>query len=211
MRILIAEDDPVSAIVLRRTLEKLGHDVTSAEDGKLAWSEFEASEFPLVVSDWMMPRLDGLGLCQRVRTAPTDSYPYFVLLTAKSQRDDRRAVLVAGVDDFLAKPLDKADPEARLRTVERILGWQAQLQEVNRSLLASSRFIAAKVAEIKQMRDEAAYMAAHDPLTSLLNRRAWMAAVDDETPNALAIFDIDFFKKVNDWCRRRLPRWPRLP
>jgi len=146
----------------------------------------------------MMPKLDGIGLCQRIRMAPTDSYPYFVMLTAKSRRNDRLSALEAGVDDFLAKPLDRADLQARLRTVERILGWQAQLQEVNHSLLASSREIAQKATEIKRMRDEAAYMASHDSLSGLLNRGAWMAAAERESPSALAIYDIDFFKRVND-------------
>jgi diguanylate cyclase (GGDEF)-like protein len=198
MRILIAEDDPVSSLVLARALEKLGHDVTPTADGESAWAAFANSEFPLVISDWMMPELDGLGLCRRIRSAPTDSYPFFVVLTAKSQRNDHLAALEAGADDFLAKPLDAADLQARLRTVERILGWQAQLQEVNKSLLESSREIAEKAAEISRMRDEANYMASHDPLTDLLNRRAWMACAEGAAPSALAIYDIDFFKSVND-------------
>lgn len=198
MRILIAEDDPVSALLLEKTLEKLGHEVTATENGEAAWEAFQAAEFPLVISDWMMPKLDGLGLCGRIRNAPTDSYPYFVMLTAKSQRDDRLSALGAGVDDFLAKPLDKSELQARLRTVERILGWQDQLQEVNNYLLASSREIVEKAAEIKLMRDEADYMASHDSLSGLLNRGAWMASAEGQSPAALAIYDIDFFKRVND-------------
>ena len=85
MRVLIAEDDPISRRLLQSNLEKWGHEVVSSEDGEEAWRQFERGEFPIVISDWMMPKMDGPELIRRIRACERPGYVYAILLTAKSQ------------------------------------------------------------------------------------------------------------------------------
>ena len=142
MKILIVEDDSVSALVLQLTLERLGYEVTVATDGLTAWELLEQEYTPLVITDWMMPDMDGLELCRRVRTLAGRPYTYLMLLTAKGQRADRLEGLSAGADDFLIKPLDADELTARLRTAERILDMQAQLQNLHQDLEQQNRQLA---------------------------------------------------------------------
>jgi type IV pilus assembly protein PilB len=145
MKILIAEDDSTSALVLRKSLEKLGHDVTVASDGMTAWNLLRGGggggkdpgtpQFEVLVSDWMMPEMDGLDLLRRIRgtagsgasgekAASGNGYLYVILLTAKGMPEDRLCALEAGADDFLVKPLDQGDLIARLEVARRILAFQ---------------------------------------------------------------------------------------
>jgi diguanylate cyclase (GGDEF)-like protein/PAS domain S-box-containing protein len=129
MDVLVAEDDPLSARILRRALESLGHSVTVVTDGESAWDAVRERSFRIVISDWMMPRLDGVELCRRVRAAENESYTYIMLLTSRNERDDRIEALQAGVDDFLSKPLDRTELEARMRAATAIVGMQDRLNE----------------------------------------------------------------------------------
>lgn len=198
MKILVAEDDPVSSLVLSRALERLGHKVLLATNGEAALNRFRAEPCPTVVSDWMMPGMDGLELCGKIRALAPERYTYVVLLTAKTQPEDRLLALSAGVDDFLTKPIDMPDLTARIRVAERITSWQRQLEETNQTLLASSKALAVQAAEMNRLRMEAEHLASHDSLTALLNRRAWFAAAGSQLYSSLAVFDIDRFKLVND-------------
>jgi phosphoserine phosphatase RsbU/P len=129
MKILIAEDDPVSVKVLQFTLEHYGHEVVVAASGLEAWEKFDAEPVRVIVSDWMMPGLDGLQLCQKVRERPKTEYTYFILLTAiHTGRDNLRQAMDAGVDDFLTKPLDREAILMRLRVAERILEFTKQIR-----------------------------------------------------------------------------------
>jgi DNA-binding response OmpR family regulator len=89
MKILIAEDQPVAALYLRRTLERMGHRAEIAPDGEAAWRMIRDGDAPLLISDWMMPLLDGPELCRRVRSAQSDRYTYIILLTSRDRREDR--------------------------------------------------------------------------------------------------------------------------
>ena len=129
MDVLVAEDDPLSARILRRAIESFGHTVTVVTDGELAWAAIRDQGFRIVISDWMMPRLDGVELCRRVRASESESYTYIMLLTSRSERDDRIEALQAGVDDFLSKPLDRTELEARLRAAMSIVGMQDRLND----------------------------------------------------------------------------------
>ena len=129
MKILIAEDDPVSVKILEFTLRHWGHDVVTAEDGEAAWRLFDADPVRIIVSDWMMPGIDGLQLCDRVRARTKTEYTYFVLLTAvNTGRDNLRKAMDAGIDDFLTKPLDREAIYMRLRVAERILGYTTEIR-----------------------------------------------------------------------------------
>ena len=114
MKILIAEDDVVSAKVIARELQKLGHDVRQTKDGLEAWNVIQEEHYPLVVTDWMMPGMEGIELCRRIRSLWNRGYVYIIMLTAKGDKEDQSEAMRAGADDFLSKPLNRADLIARL-------------------------------------------------------------------------------------------------
>ncbi len=184
MEILVAEDDPVSALVLRRTLEKRGHRVETVSTGLEALDAFERGCYRVVISDWMMPGMDGIELCNAIRGMGLDWYTYFILLTARTDREERLTALESGIDDYLEKPLDVAELTSRLRVADRLLSWELKLREAN--------------AELQQKHAEVEYLARHDSLTGALNRGAWFHAATSMRPAAMAIFDIDHFKPIND-------------
>ena len=129
MKILIAEDDPVSVKILKFTLEHYGHEVIAATSGSEAWEKFDADPVRVIVSDWMMPGLDGLQLCTKVRERAKTDYTYFILLTAiNTGRENLRQAMSAGIDDFLTKPLDREAILMRLRVAERILEFTTQIR-----------------------------------------------------------------------------------
>ena len=130
MRILIAEDDPVSCRLLVTTLRDLQYEVQVAQGGPQAWEILQDEHFPIVVSDWMMPELDGLELCRRIRSAPHVKYTYVILLTARQGRADFLAAMEAGADDFISKPLDREPLHARLRAAERILALREEVKQL---------------------------------------------------------------------------------
>jgi phosphoserine phosphatase RsbU/P len=134
MRVLIAEDEPLTRHLLVRTLEGWGYTVVAARDGDEAWHLFEASDFPLVLSDWSMPGLDGVELVRRIRRSPRPGYCFTILLTARTQKEDLLAGLDAGADDFVTKPFDRDELRARLRVGERILRLEQTLLDQNRLL-----------------------------------------------------------------------------
>ena len=119
MKILIAEDDPVSRRLLEVTLSKWGYEVIACIDGQAAWEVLQQPDAPqLVILDWMMPRMDGLQVCKNVRKREEHSaelYVYIILLTAKSQKADMVTGLEAGADDYLTKPFDAQELRMRLR------------------------------------------------------------------------------------------------
>jgi DNA-binding response OmpR family regulator len=130
MKILIAEDDMVSRVVLSECLRKMGHDVIAAENGKTAWEAFLAQHTPMLISDWMMPELDGLELCRRIRAESRPNYTYIILLTALSGKAHYLEGMQAGADDFVVKPFDLDELQARLRVGERILSLQQEVRQL---------------------------------------------------------------------------------
>lgn len=135
MKILIAEDDPISLRVLRLTLENGGHEVVSANNGLEAWQAFITQPFQVVVSDWMMPEMDGVELCLKIRKRKrARSYCYFIMLTARTGRENHKLAMDAGVDDFLTKPLRPDELVIRLRVAERILGFMREVGELRKLL-----------------------------------------------------------------------------
>jgi len=116
MRILIAEDDYVSRLVLQKTLEGLGHECLVAEDGMEAWEAYRRDpDVEVVISDWMMPNMDGIELCRRMRGISRAGHPFFIMLTALGGRDRLLEGLSAGVDEYLVKPLNRDQLRARLQ------------------------------------------------------------------------------------------------
>lgn len=134
MRILVAEDDDVTRLRLQRILEADGHEVLPAADGLQAWDVYQAERPALVVSDWMMPGLDGPELVRRIRSLDDDGYAYVLLLTSKSENSDLVAGIDAGADDFLSKPFDPIVLRARLDAGRRIVDLQRDLAQRNSEL-----------------------------------------------------------------------------
>lgn len=185
MKILIAEDQAPAALYLRRTLERMGHRPAFAPDGEAAWEILERDGADVLISDWMMPRLDGPGLCRRIRAVEHDRYTYVILLTARNNRDDRLEGLHAGADDFLTKPPDPDELNLRLQIAGRILAVHAELARRNAEL---------------------AELATTDALTGVRNRRRFHEDLDLllaqarrlREPLSLVMLDVDHFKSFND-------------
>jgi two-component system, cell cycle response regulator len=186
MRILIAEDDPVSRRVLQAHLSKWGYDVVVTKNGLEAWNVLQKEDPPsLAILDWMMPRMDGTEVVRRLRQSGDACYTYVILLTAKGQKEDMVAGLESGADDYLVKPFDAHELRARIRTGKRIVELQKQLIAVQAAL-----------------REEAT----HDPLTKAWNRAGILDVLQREYARALRVqgsvgvvmADLDYFKPVND-------------
>jgi len=185
MKILIAEDQAVAGLYLQRTLERLGHDASVAPDGEQAWRIVQSGGAPLLISDWMMPHLDGPDLCRRIRASGGARYTYIILLTSRDRREDRLEGLRAGADDFLTKPPDPDELTVRLEIAERILEVHGQLARQNERL---------------------AELAAVDELTGTKNRRRFREDLvllfgqskRQNSPLSLIMLDLDHFKQYND-------------
>jgi len=198
LQILIAGDGKFATHLLERTATSQGHAVSVAEDGIEAWSLVQQRPFDVVISDWIMPGLDGLELCQRVRGRDHEQYTYFILLIVRTAQDVRFEALGHGVDDFLTKPFDDAELRARLDVAQRIVAWEAELRATNEKLRETARALMERTIELDRQRARAEYLAEHDPLTGLLNRRAWFSRAANGEWAAIALFDIDHFKAIND-------------
>jgi len=186
MKVLIADDELMSRKLLQKTLERAGYEVTAVENGRLAAEQLCPANGPrLALLDWVMPELDGLGVCREVRKRKQQSYVYMVLLTSKESKEDVVAGLESGADDYLTKPFDPEELKARLRTGLRILDLEDRLIEA---------------------REEMRFQATHDGLTALWNRgmivdllgRELARSIRENFSTAILMCDLDHFKSVND-------------
>jgi sigma-B regulation protein RsbU (phosphoserine phosphatase) len=130
MKILIAEDDGPSRRLLARHLTILGRAWVATADGEEAWMAFQASRFQILISDWTMPGIDGLELCRRVRERDEESYTYVIMLTARDGKASYLEAMRAGADDFLTKPFDGDQLEARIQVAERLLKLRSRLRQL---------------------------------------------------------------------------------
>lgn len=130
MKILVVEDEPVAQLVIEAALKSLGHEVTISTDGEAAWAALEDRALRVVVSDWRLPKLDGLELCRRIRQQRED-YVCFILVTQLSaSTENLDAAMVAGVDEFLSKPIDERELKLRLHVAARILHFTSELRRL---------------------------------------------------------------------------------
>jgi len=135
MKVLVAEDDPIIRRLLEATLTRSGYEVVTAENGARALEILQREGSPnLAVMDWMMPEIDGLEVCRRVRALEARSYVYVIMLTAKGRKEDLITGLEAGADDYLTKPFDPHELRSRLRVGQRILDLESALQAKVRDL-----------------------------------------------------------------------------
>jgi diguanylate cyclase (GGDEF)-like protein len=183
--ILIAEDDPVSRRLLEKILMKAGNTVVSVDNGQKALALINEKFFPIILTDWMMPEMDGLELCRAIRKNTYPGYVFIILLTAKDSKDDLIRGLGAGADDYLTKPFNHAELVARLNTGKRVLRLERSLKDAN---------------------EEIRILSITDPLTGSYNRGYLTKRLPQEIKRAkrysralsIILCDIDHFKKVND-------------
>ena len=134
MKIMIAEDERITRRKLQRQLEKWGHEVTAAEDGRQAWQQFQRHNFEIVVTDWDMPHMDGHQLIKNIRGGEQSHYVYIIMLTGRSETSDLVAGMEIGADDFLSKPFDRNELRVRLNAGERIIRLERKLALQNAQL-----------------------------------------------------------------------------
>lgn len=183
--ILVAEDDLVTRKLLEKILTKAGYEVVSAENGGKALALFESRFFPMVLTDWIMPEMNGPELCRAIRKRVTPGYVFIVLLSVKDSKYDTIAGLESGADDYLTKPFNHCELIARLKTGIRILELEGSLRKAN---------------------EEIRTLSITDPLTgcynrTYLNERMLMElnrAKRYRHPLSMILCDIDHFKKIND-------------
>lgn len=185
--VLVAEDDSVSREILQKNLMNWGYDVILTKDGEEAWNAIIQSRSRIIILDWMMPKLNGIDICRRVREKITDRYTYIILMTAKTDSNNVIEGLTAGADDYITKPFQRPELKARLATGKRIINLETQLLDTQKKLHE---------------------LATRDGLTDLWNRSAVLQIMEEEvershrekTHLSAIMIDIDHFKKVNDSC-----------
>jgi two-component system, cell cycle response regulator len=186
VKVLVADDDVVSRRLLEAMLTKWGYEVAVTRDGAEAWEVLQRADTPpMAILDWMMPSMDGVEVCRKVRQRGQEPYVYLLLLTTKGRKENIIEGLDAGADDYLTKPFDPHELQVRLRTGKRIVTLQAELIEAREALRVQ---------------------ATHDQLTGVWNRRAILEVLGNELarsrreglPVAIAIADLDYFKRIND-------------
>ena len=185
MEVLIADDEPVSRRLLEILLNKWGYKVTVTSDGEEAWHALQNGTCPrIAILDWMMPGMDGIQVCQKIRQHDTRSHTYVLLLTARQATEDANGRFEASADDYLAKPYAAQELKARLRAARRILELEDQLQAA---------------------RDGIKVETTHDPLTGLWNRSSILEILHREIHRArrqgsslaALMVDIDHLKQIN--------------
>lgn len=193
MKILVAEDDPVSRRLLEVTLSKWGYEVIACADGQAAWEVLKAPDAPqLVILDWMMPHMDGLQVCKNIRNPderPAEPYVYIILLTAKSQKTDMVTGLEAGADDYLTKPFDAQELRMRLRAGRRILDLLDELVQAREIMREQAR------------KDSLTQLCTRATVLELLTHeldRSQRDSVDRDVPVSVVLADLDHFKHIND-------------
>lgn len=192
MRVLIAEDEAVSRALLKASVERLGHECMVAENGERAWALHREHHPDVLISDWLMPGLDGVELCRRLRAAQDQPYCYVILLTGLNDQSEVLAGMEAGADDYVVKPLDVGQLRARLVAAERVVALHRRLAE--------------REAELERLNLRLAEDARRDGLTGLSNRMrldedlAALAARAQRHGHSFSVVmcDIDEFKIVND-------------
>src|ERR1700681_113129 len=183
--ILLVEDEPTTRLMMARQLTRAGYEVEAVHDGAEALAMLKKRFFPLLLTDWDMPEMNGVALCKAVREMPLEGYVYTILLTAREGKAHVIEGLAAGADDYLTKPPDDSELRARLNTGRRILKLEQSLRAANRQnhLLSIT-----------------------DALSTAFNRRHLMERLPQEIeracrygrPLSIVLCDVDHFKNVND-------------
>ncbi|MCE5180443.1 MAG: diguanylate cyclase [Betaproteobacteria bacterium] len=199
MRILVVDDDKAVSLYLKKILTDGGHTVTTASNGREAMGKVLESNPQIIISDWVMPEIDGLALCKFVRSTAEGRKIYFLILTSLENEDSLVEAFEAGADDYVVKPLNPKVLVARLRAGQRMV----HLQDVLTQEREEMRGVASELAVANRRFQR---LALTDSLTLLPNRRfgmdrmeqEWAAAERNGRPLTFMLLDLDHFKQVND-------------
>ena len=167
MDILVADDDRNSRFLLHSALTELGHSVTEAENGSDAWEAWKRGHHQLVISDWMMPGIDGLELCRRIRAQEVSGFAYIILITARAGKANYLNAMDSGVDDFLDKPFERDRFTARVRVAMRILDLHQSLRLANTDLERRVEERTAELEKALQAKSEFLSRASHELRTPM--------------------------------------------
>lgn len=206
-RVLIVDDDPSTLTLLERHLRRAGYDVVKALNGVEAIGILAAEGPRVVITDWMMPEMDGLELCRAIRTHEGIPFAYVIIVTAQQTTEDRLVeAFDAGVDDYLCKPVMPRELVARLRAGVRIVKLQEELDHRNLELHRFNAKMQIANEKMEIANQKLNLMATTDELTGLVNRReamthlsdCWAAGERHGDPLSCILIDIDHFKNFND-------------
>jgi diguanylate cyclase (GGDEF)-like protein len=186
MKILIAEDDLISSRILQKNIENWGYETVLARSGEGAWQALQDEDLRLAILDWMMPGMDGIEVCRKIRRRKKYKYTYIILLSAKDRKQDIIAGLSSGADDYMTKPVNFLELRARLQTGKRIIDLEDKLLVIQ-----------------NQLKD----IASRDSLTKIWNRSEISKFLNEELergqrekkPTGVVLLDVDHFKKINDF------------
>jgi two-component system cell cycle response regulator len=192
VKILVADDDATSRLITEAALRHLGHQCETVTDGAAAWNAFRSGCYDVVISDWMMPGQTGLELCRSIRSDSSNDYTYFILVTRHQAFEQVLEGMDAGADDYIVKPLNPKDLQARLVAAARITSLHRQLRDQR--------------TELEGLNIELTAIARRDPLTGLANRRALREDLEVLEARVaryghrycMAVLDVDHFKSYND-------------
>lgn len=206
LRILVVDDDPAAVALVSRILQAAGHEVLTAADGAEALRVVLHEGPNIVITDWNMPVMDGLEFCAAVRNCEACGFVYVILMTASPGSEALERAFLAGVDDFLHKPLSAGELIARLRAAERVLRLDQDVQKRNREVHRANAEMQLAAEKLACANRKLVELATTDELTGLANRRAGMQRLEDAwslsvrygSPLACMLIDIDHFKRVND-------------
>lgn len=207
LRVLVVDDDPSVLILMGRYLTVAGHHVLTARNGIEAMRILLAEGPSVVITDWVMPQMNGLELCKAIRAHEGISFAYIIIMTAQRTEEDRLVeAFGAGADDYLRTPFKPSELLARLRAGERIIKLQEQLDSRNRQLHRYNAQVETANSKLATANEELQRMATTDELTGLANRREALARLSDYwassqrrgQPLACIVLDLDRFKSCND-------------
>lgn len=149
MDILIAEDSRISRSVLKKLLKKDGHQIFEAVDGKEAWQLYLEQKPDIVITDWMMPEMDGIALCREIRNHKSKKYSYIMMLTSKGEIDDRVAVFDAGADDYISKPVKPQELRSRIKNGQRVIQLEKKFRVIQNKLVKKNLELNKALADLK--------------------------------------------------------------
>jgi DNA-binding response OmpR family regulator len=206
MRVLVADDDPVSLRLLQATVVRLKHEAVSARDGQEAWELFQGADFPLVITDWLMPRMSGIELCQAIRAEPRDRYSYIVLVTSLSDRENTLEGFGAGADDYLVKPVSVEQLEMRTEVAARVRsGMDARVEMTMRHAVemaqqADGEGGAGLVEGVRALTEFYRTRRAHTKARAFLRRQIALAEAQRADPADIARFqrELDALRGLDD-------------
>lgn len=186
MKILVAEDDLICSRILQKNIENWGYKAVLARSGQAAWEALQDEELRLSILDWIMPGMDGVEVCRKIRRRKKYKYTYIILLSAKDRKQDIIAGLSSGADDYMTKPVNFLELRARLQTGKRVIDLEDKLLVIQ-----------------NQLKD----IASRDSLTKIWNRAEISKFLSEELergqrekkPTGVILLDVDYFKKINDF------------